>query len=318
MTARAILLLLAAAWPARAAALADALPAVARLVAEQAEPIAALRLPVGPWQAGEVPTIRAEGALTRRVWQIPAPGVTPLQIVAPLRAALEEAGFTLLLDCDARACGGFEFRFATDALPPPEMYVDLGDYRYLSAQRSGAEGTEWAAILVSRTEALGFVQITRVAPAPPGAADLPPAASRLPPGPLPGPLPGAGPGDVAALLETQGHAVLRDLAFPIGSAELGPESFASLEALARALRRRPDLRILLVGHTDAEGALPGNIALSRRRAEAVRRRLAEVYDIAPERMRAEGVGYLAPVATNATAEGRERNRRVEVVVDTGR
>ena len=311
MKARTLLLTLAAATgPATAAPLADALPPVARLVTERSEPLAALRLPVGPWQAGEVPTIRAEGALTRRVWQIPAPGVTPLQIIAPLRAALEEAGFALLLDCAARACGGFEFRFATDALPPPEMYVDLGDYRYISAQRSGAAGTEWVALLVSRTEALGFVQITRVRPARPGATDLP---SAEPPPPL-----GDGPGELAALLETQGHAVLRDLAFPIGSAELGPGAFASLDALAATMRARPDLRILLVGHTDAEGALPGNIELSRRRAEAVRRRLAEVHDIAPGRMRAEGVGYLAPLATNATAGGRERNRRVEVVVDTGR
>jgi OOP family OmpA-OmpF porin len=190
------------------------------------------------------------------------------------------------------------------------MYVDLGDYRYISAQRSGAEGPEWVALLVSRTDALGFVQITRVAPVQPGAADLPSAT--------PPPAPGDGPSELAALLKRQGHAVLWDLAFPIGSAELGPGSFASLEALAEVMRMRSDLRILLVGHTDADGALPGNIALSRRRAEAVRSRLADRYDIAPERVRAEGVGYLAPIATNATAEGRERNRRVEVVVDTGR
>lgn len=312
MRARAILLLLAAAaGPAPAAPLAEALPPVARLVAEEAEPVAGLRLPVGPWQAGAVPTIRAEGALTRRVWQIPAPGVTPLQLIAPLRAALEEAGFTLLLDCAARDCGGFEFRFATDAVPPPEMYVDLGDFRYISARRNGAAGTEWVAILVSRTEALGFVQITRIAP---GSADAPRATQS-------DAVTSAPPGDAESLadrLDARGHAVLWDLAFPTGSAELGPGTFASLDAVAAAMRARPDLSILLVGHTDAEGALPGNIDLSRRRAEAVRTRLADLYDIAPARMRAEGVGYLSPVATNATVEGRERNRRVEVVVDTGR
>jgi len=74
------------------------------------------------------------------------------------------------------------------------------------------------------------------------------------------------------------------------------------------------MRIALVGHTDTVGGLQGNIALSRERAQAVRQRLIDDYDIAPERVEAEGTGYLAPLATNRTAEGREANRRVEAVL----
>jgi OOP family OmpA-OmpF porin len=72
--------------------------------------------------------------------------------------------------------------------------------------------------------------------------------------------------------------------------------------------------VALVGHTDAEGGLAANIDLSRRRAAAVRDRLVAQHGIAAERLSAEGVGWLAPRATNATEAGREANRRVEAVV----
>ena len=55
-------------------------------------------------------------------------------------------------------------------------------------------------------------------------------------------------------------------------------------------------------------------ALSRQRAEAAERYLVQRHGIDPSRLSAEGAGYLAPVASNLTAEGREQNRRVEVVL----
>ena len=74
------------------------------------------------------------------------------------------------------------------------------------------------------------------------------------------------------------------------------------------------MRIALVGHTDTVGGLEANINVSRARARSVRQRLIESYGIAEERLDAEGMGYLAPVASNLTAEGRDQNRRVEVVL----
>jgi OOP family OmpA-OmpF porin len=71
-----------------------------------------------------------------------------------------------------------------------------------------------------------------------------------------------------------------------------------------------------VGHTDAQGGLETNIRLSRARAQAVRRYLIEELDVAPAQVEAEGIGYLAPRESNATPEGREANRRVEVVIAT--
>ncbi|MEM6739361.1 MAG: OmpA family protein [Pseudomonadota bacterium] len=291
--------------PALAQSLEVALPVTARQVVEESVPATTVRVPFTVWQAGEVQSIRAEGDVRRRVWQIGSPGMTTEQILAPLRDALTEAGYALLLSCEARGCGGFEFRFATDTLPPPEMFVDLGDYRFLAAQTATEEGTAWVTIMVSRSDALGFVQITDVRP---GAATAPRAG-------LGAVARALGEGDLGAELEAAGRAVLSGLSFETGSAALGDGRFDALEDLATYLDARPEQRIVLVGHTDAQGALSGNIELSRRRAASVRARLIDAYGIDGARIRSEGVGYLAPLVPNATPEGRERNRRVEVILD---
>ena len=70
---------------------------------------------------------------------------------------------------------------------------------------------------------------------------------------------------------------------------------------------------MIVGHTDNQGTLDYNIDLSTRRAEAVRDHLVDTHGIAASSLRAAGVGFLAPVASNQTAEGRGQNRRVEIV-----
>ena len=113
---------------------------------------------------------------------------------------------------------------------------------------------------------------------------------------------------------SDGHAILPDLVFETGADELVNGPYDSLAALAGFLGENPDLMITFVGHTDSIGELDQNIALSRRRAEAVRDRLLDRFEVAPGQVRAEGMGYLAPIASNLDAEGRERNRRVEVIL----
>ncbi len=90
--------------------------------------------------------------------------------------------------------------------------------------------------------------------------------------------------------------------------------FDSLRQLSDYLKERPDARIALVGHTDAVGALDSNIALSRRRAASVVRRLVDKYGVPRTQITADGVGYLAPRASNQTDAGRALNRRVEVIL----
>ena len=116
-------------------------------------------------------------------------------------------------------------------------------------------------------------------------------------------------------LNTSGRHVLVDLTFDAGSARLDKENFASLQALGAYLTRHSDQSIALIGHTDSSGSHKANLDLSKQRAEAVRSMLLRQFPkISLTRVACEGIGYFAPLASNATAEGREINRRVEVIL----
>lgn len=311
-TGSAVVLFLALAAPAGAVTL--TLPPGASRALSQTEPLGSYAVPTAPWSEDGLETIGAEGRVSREAWQVPG-SATTLQLLAPLRDQLAGQGYEVLLDCETEGCGGFDFRFETDVLPEPEMHVDLGDFRFLSARREGEEGPEFVTLLVSRAESTGYLQVVRVDPAAPGAAAsaaegeavtaAPPVVAPASPQP---------PGGLAENLENRGRAVLADLVFETGSARLAGDEFASLDALAAYLRDNPDRRITLVGHTDASGSLTANIALSRSRARSVLEELTGSYGIPADQLSADGVGYLMPLASNLTEEGRAANRRVEAVL----
>lgn len=116
--------------------------------------------------------------------------------------------------------------------------------------------------------------------------------------------------------ETRGMVITLSggVLFTSGKAELLPSAQAKLSEVANALtQQNPDAAIVVEGHTDAQGNEAFNLDLSTRRAQAVRDYLAS-HGVAPDRIRAEGLGFSRPVADNKTAEGRANNRRVEIVV----
>ncbi|MEN9060578.1 hypothetical protein [Ponticoccus litoralis] len=130
----------------------------------------AYALPTGPFADGALPVRRAEGRVSVEAWQIPGAERTPFQLAAPIRDTLRASGFEILLDCPARACGGFDFRFATLVLPPPEMFVSLSAYHFVSALAPDGRAVS---VLASRDSAMSYVQIIRVgaeASATPGTA----------------------------------------------------------------------------------------------------------------------------------------------------
>ncbi|MEY4511094.1 MAG: hypothetical protein RLZZ450_3216 [Pseudomonadota bacterium] len=105
-----------------------------------------------------------------------------------------------------------------------------------------------------------------------------------------------------------------EVLFTSGKSELLPAAQAKLTEVANALtQQNPDATIVVEGHTDAQGSQTFNLDLSTRRAQAVRDYLAS-HGVAPDRIRAEGLGFSRPIADNKTAEGRANNRRVEIVV----
>ena len=102
-------------------------------------------------------------------------------------------------------------------------------------------------------------------------------------------------------------------AFASGAAQLRPEARANLSRVIDFVQSAGGARVLIEGHTDDRGSANLNQALSQRRAEAVRDALAEE-GVDPGRLSAEGRGEDQPVADNGSAEGRARNRRVEIVI----
>ena len=299
------------------------LPAPFEVTASRREPMTSLQMPVGPYDGAEAATASAEGPLEQTAWRTGTPGLSTLQLLAPLRAQITAAGFALIYECETEVCGGFDFRYGHRLLPEPDMHVDLSDFRYLAARRDGPQGTEFASLMVSRSTDHGFVQLTRIG----GAAQaLPETAASTPapanPSPAPAPLPPqpvtpgtpTENGDIAARLASGLSLALEDLVFPSGSQALAAGDYASLAALADWLLAHPAAKVALIGHSDASGGLAANIALSRQRAQSVRQRLIDGFAIPPGQIAAEGVGYLAPRDSNFSPEGKQRNRRVEVML----
>lgn len=101
--------------------------------------------------------------------------------------------------------------------------------------------------------------------------------------------------------------------FASGSARLTPDSTPLLDAVADIVARCPDLTVQVAGHTDADGSEAANRRLSAARAASVADWLAR-RGISPDRFRTAGFGEARPVADNATAEGKAKNRRIEFSV----
>lgn len=297
-------------------------PANARSVAETIEQFGSRKLPISAFDDGDIQSIWAEGEVRQEAWHVPSASITTLQILAPLREQLMGAGFDILFECEARDCGGFDFRYSLDVLSEPEMHVDLGDFRFLAAQRMGEERPEYMSLLVSRSSARGFVQMTRIGAALPQAAIVststktPDTTAQVLAGTTPTLSAMAADTELTVQLEEIGRAVLKDLIFQTGSSKLGDQEFASLETLATYLIANPNRSIVLVGHTDAEGSLGGNIALSKKRASSVQKHLTRKLGVPNAQVKAEGVGFLSPLASNLTEAGRTINRRVEVILSS--
>ena len=305
---------LMASLPSAVMALDLELPASANQTGTWTKPDAGFLLPVSPFTDGKLDMAQLSGTPNAQSFRFPLNGLTTADIMSNLRAQVQESGYTTLLDCSARACGGFDFRYELNLLPEPKMHVDLGDYRFISAVRTEEDGEQThLQLVVSRSPSNGFVQLTTISQADAAAEII--AATKTP--------------DVVTdqaenfislsdRLLNSGRAVLDGLAFQTGSSQLADGGNEVLGELAAFLQANPDITVALVGHTDAEGSLAGNLALSKKRAESVASHLRNEFAIPSSVMEAQGVGYLAPIAPNTTDEGRQKNRRVEVVITSTR
>jgi len=255
----------------------------------------ASKLQAAPFKDGKATDERKpEGRVTRIAYKTGA-GPSILEVAKNFETQLEKAGFTTLLSCTTDECGGIPFSEALDVLPIPQMWVDGFDYRYWSGRKAGESGAEtYAAVLVSKNneEIYAELVVTEV-----GAME-----NKMI--------------DAAAMakgLGQAGHIALYGIYFDTDKAVVKPESAPTLAEIAKLLAAQPELHVFIVGHTDNQGTFDYNIDLSRRRSAAVAAALAKSYGVAAARMQTAGVGFLAPVASNADEAGRALNRRVELV-----
>lgn len=110
------------------------------------------------------------------------------------------------------------------------------------------------------------------------------------------------------LIRAQGFA------FKTGSSEIDSSNFIILNKIIEAIKRFPDAKIVVSGHTDVTGGADLNLELSTARAQTVTNFINQVGLIASDRLSFKGFGKEKPVATNETVEGRAQNRRVEILI----
>lgn len=255
----------------------------------------ATRLQAAPFKDGKATDQRRlEGQVTRIAYRT-QPGPSILEVSRNFETQLAKAGFETLLACDTDACGGIPFSEALDALPIPEMWIDGFNYRYYAGRKSDGAQETYAAVLVSKNNDNIYAQlvVTRI-----GAME-----NKMV--------------DAAAMakgLGERGHIAIYGIHFDTDKAIIKPESAPTLAEMAKLLNGQPDLRVFIVGHTDSQGSYEHNMTLSRLRAEAVAAALATSHKIARSRLYTAGIGYLAPIGSNASEDGRALNRRVELVV----
>lgn len=244
----------------------------------------------GPLKDGKLTKSQhLEGKVTESTYITP-PGRSVLEVYRNYEAALKQAGFEVLFACQAAECGtGWARVKGLD-----DIFAGYDNTRVLSTRLSRAEGDVYVVLHMPASGGKSIFNIIEVKPMDTGRVTVNAAA-------------------LSNDINRQGHVAVYGIFFDTGKAEVKPESEPTLVEIARLLQRDPRLKLYVIGHTDSTGELAMNMDLSRRRANAVLQALASKHGIAPARLKADGVGPYAPVASNDAEEGRAKNRRVELV-----
>lgn len=111
----------------------------------------------------------------------------------------------------------------------------------------------------------------------------------------------------------QNKWVTHGILFDVNSDKIKPESYGTLKEMANVLKEFTDLKVKIVGHTDADGNDAANLDLSKRRAASVKAALAKEFGIDESRMETDGKGESEPIDKNDTPAGKANNRRVEFI-----
>ncbi|HMK20076.1 MAG TPA: OmpA family protein [Chitinophagaceae bacterium] len=119
--------------------------------------------------------------------------------------------------------------------------------------------------------------------------------------------------DTRNKLITEGSWSTTGILFDVNSDKIKPVSYGTLKEIATILSDNTDVKVKIIGHTDADGDDAKNLELSKKRAASVKEALSKEFNIDASRLETDGMGETKPIGDNKTAEGKAQNRRVEFV-----
>ena len=269
-------------------------------------------LPMGPFRNSEfVKTLATKGKVTRIVYASPT-GKAAAEVFANFRDSLQGSGFKLLYSCTAgaseTACGGYNFAhsYAEQILSQDGanrntmidlLYSSNDDVRYLTAEFQRDSRKVDVGLMVAKngdTPTGVLLQVIESGQMPADQVVVDSAA-------------------MSKGLRSEGKIALYGLQFATDSANLRPDSDATLKQMSDLLHQQPNLKVYIVGHTDNSGLLEHNLALSQQRAKSVVDALTSRFGIAPDRLIAKGLASYSPLANNHNDADKAKNRRVEMV-----
>ena len=270
--------------------------------------------------------VEIEGARTRIAYLLPADR-SPLEVLRNYQDVVKAAGGEVLFTCKGDACGGDPNRssagggghsslmmyFVVESQLKDASFSNgacaqassIDDQRFFAAKIPQSSGDAYVTVQtfqISDTlycKAFNGRTVAIVHVLEPKARDQKMVVVKA--------------DEMARTIGSTGRVALYGIFFEFDKADLKADSNPTLLEIAQLLKGDPKLAILIVGHTDNQGAYDYNIELSRRRAEAVVKALVANHGADAKRLRGAGVGMLAPAASNDAEEGRAKNRRVEVV-----
>jgi OmpA-OmpF porin, OOP family len=284
------------------------------LVAQEVKEFDAVSFPSGANQLAQV-----EGRITLSYYLAPA-GRSVIEVQRNYEQALARAGATRRDSCAEAACQGRQNAFqafnghsgkklakdqlegwAADTLV--DQWLDENSYRWWYGTLNVSGNTVHVMVLSAKA---GLIDLSEKYVATVVQIVEPKAMET-----------GKVTVDASALargLQSDGKIALYGVYFDTGKSELKPESKPQLDEMAKLLQSNAAMRVFVVGHTDNQGGLESNLALSRARAQSVIDALVKNFKIDVKRLSPAGVANYSPIASNANEIGRARNRRVELVV----
>jgi len=267
----------------------------------------------------------AEGELTHLVYVLPEQR-SPLEAARFFQGVIKAKKGKLLYECKAPDCGGSETGNSlggggnmslpmyirngdqiTDpawSLPWCTAFVKLTELRYFVAELP-AQGAVVSVQVASMPDATGTCSALHGRTL--AVVDVVQSKGQ------PSFASGSAGAPLARTLAAEGKATLTGLDFQPNSAALSAEARSALTPVAELLNASPELRVLVVDHTDNEGGYQRNADLSKKRADAIVKVLVDQFKIKRERLTPVGAGSAAPLASNKSPDGRAKNRRVELV-----